>query len=206
MTFKFPKDSSDIVTKQVTQTVNDLSFYEKLSESEYSTMQSYIDSPSKILELGCGLGRMSVYLNWKLDNDPLFILADSTWKKPIKKVKYGWKPKEKVFYNNLNVTKDFCNLNGLENHQVFDLQKESLIKLSNIDLVISFMSVGFHYPIDNYLDTLLNITTKNCTMIFGIRKDTYTENSFKDKFATVKIMQQKDIDVKEDILILKDKI
>ena len=206
MKFKFPKDSFDIARKQVTQIEKDSDFYETMSESEYKTIATRIKQPKKILELGCGLGRMSVFLNWMLRDDKAqYILADSTPDRIPEKVRYGWDP-DSGFYNDLAETFDFCRLNGLNNFETFDLKEHKLEKLSNIDLVMSFLSVGFHYPIEMYMDTLYEITSPSCMMVFGVRRGKYNIESFKHMFSDVDIIEQPGIDTREDILIMENKI
>jgi len=199
---KFDEDTLDIAKLQVTQLKKgDYDFYDKLSTHEYETFKNHIGKPKRILELGCGLGRMSVYLNKQLDYDTEFILAD--YDNVSEKIKYGWNP-GKSLYNKLNLTTKFCLMNNLVNFKIFDLSKNDILKLKNIDLVISVMAVGFHYPIEQYMEKLLKICNGN--MIFGIRKRKceYNKKTFSKYFKTIMI---KDIDlvIKERIMILKDR-
>lgn len=199
--FKIKEKYFKLLNFQITQTKEDLSFYEKISKAEYLAIENYIDKPEKILELGCGLGRVSIFLNSQLNNSPKFFLAD--FSEVSNKVKYGWNPKDSK-YNNLELTEQFCTENGLNNFEILDLSKNNLDKLSNIDMVISMLSVGFHYPIEEYINQLIKISSKNVTMIFGVRKGIYNQDSFKNLFLETKILQISNIDIKEDILILKN--
>lgn len=199
--FKIKEKYFKLLNFQITQTKEDLSFYEKISKAEYLAIENYIDKPEKILELGCGLGRVSIFLNSQLNNSPKFFLAD--FSEVSNKVKYGWNPKDSK-YNNLELTEQFCTENGLNNFEILDLSKNKLDKLSNIDMVISMLSVGFHYPIEEYINQLIKISSKNVTMIFGVRKGIYNQDSFKNLFLETKILQISNIDIKEDILILKN--
>jgi len=201
MTFLFSEECVRYANAQVTQSADDLSYFEKLSNSEYNAIKNCIDNPRRILDLGCGLGRMSVFLNSKLKNKAKYFLADSS--QEVEKVKYGWNPKP-AFYNDLSLTKTFCEMNNLSNFQIIDLKYGNLLDLKDIDLVMSFMSVGFHYPIEDYLEDLLKITSSDCIMIFGIRENKYTEDEFKTFFNSVEI-QNNEIGVKEKLLILKEK-
>jgi len=198
---KFNKETLDIAKLQVTQLKNDdIDFYDKLSDHEYEIFKNYIDKPKRILELGCGLGRMSIYLSKQLDYNAEFILAD--YDNISEKIKYGWNP-GKSLYNKLDLTTKFCLMNNLVNFETFDLSKHDISKLKDIDLVISVMSVGFHYPIEQYMKKLLKIC--NGDMIFGIRKrkSIYNKESFSKYFETI-IIKEVDFKIKESIMILKD--
>jgi len=206
MQFKFPQRSYDIAKKQVTQITKDSDFYETISKSEYKAISRHIDNPKTVLDMGCGLGRMSVYLNWMLRDDSIhYILADSTSGRIPEKVRYGWNP-DSGFYNDLKETFDFCRLNGLNNFETFDLKEQKLDTLNDVDLVMSFLSVGFHYPIELYMNKLLEISSPKCVMIFGVRKEKYNIESFKSIFSDISIIEQPDIDTKENILIMENKI
>ena len=199
MNFVFPDDCSEYVNAQIVQNKKNPDHYLNLSDSEYSAIKEFINDPKKIVDLGCGLGRMSVYMNHMLSSEAMYYLADST--NSIDSVKYGWNP-EPAFYNDLSITEEFCKINGLDNFKVVDITKGELDELKDIDLVMSFMSVGFHYPIEGYINQLLNITSDNAIMIFGIRKGQYDISAFDYAFSESYIRENK-IDVKEELLILR---
>lgn len=114
---------------------------------------------------------------------------------------YGWNPGDN-WYNDLNLTKEFCELNGLKNFTIIDLKNEDLSKLKNIDLVYSFMAVGFHYPIEDYLTILKQIMNKDGLMIFGVRKGIYEDNPILSKFS-FNSFHDIPCNKKERVLVLK---
>lgn len=198
--YKFTDEYKEIAGMQVTQIKKDKEFYLKMSSSEYEVIKSYIKRPNRILELGCGLGRFSIFLNSQLEHNPEFLLAD--FSKISEKVKYGWNPKES-FYNDLELTSQFCRENNLHNFSIVDLAEDNLKNLSDIDLVISMLSVGFHYPIESYMPTLLDITSDNAIMIFGVRSGIYDVSDFENSFAHITLLENNLVDTKEDLLILR---
>jgi len=135
---------------------------------------------------------MSIYINSQLDYKPRFILSDSNGPND-RYLRYGWNPID-GFYNDLKLTEKFAKQNNLTNLQIFDLQKENLLNLSEIDVVMSFGSIGYHFPIEPYIEELLKITKPDCIMIFGLSTDAYpwcpyNEKSFECYFNSVKIIQ-----------------
>ena len=201
MKFKIDDEFKYFASKQITQINVDPDFYTKMSISEYNAISKHIENPKKILELGCGLGRMSIFLNSMLKNNAHYILADVS--ELSQNIKYGWDPKES-YYNDLDLTSLFAKKHDLENFETFNLLSQNLNKFENIDLVMSFLSVGFHYPISEYLDTLLNITSNDATMIFGVRKGAVNLKDFKKYFNKI-IIEKNTVDSKEELLILKGK-
>jgi SAM-dependent methyltransferase len=190
--FKITKEFEPYVLAQQVATIHNLKNYSQMSESEYETVKSFISGKKSFLELGCGLGRMSIYCASQIKNHSQFILADSTG--PINKfIRYGWNPTD-GFYNDLNLTRKFAQLNNLEKNRIFDLNNEDLLTLSNIDVVMSFGSVGYHFPIEPYMEKLLKITKSDCVMIFGLSTDAYSQcpytiESFKENFEKVSIVK-----------------
>jgi len=175
--------------------------YYQLTQNEYQTFKEHIPNfPKTILDLGCGLGRVSAYINKIYDvKDTKYILADSSVISPT--ITMGWDPGES-WYNDLSLTKEFCDLNRLGNYEILDLTKDRLILLKDIDLVYSFMAVGFHYPIETYCYILKKIMNKDGTMIFGVRKGKYENSTLLSYF---KFAQFYDIpnEEKERVLVLK---
>ena len=209
MAFKFDIDEKyeEVINLQITQFKDRPDVYLNLSKVEYRLFKNFIEKPKNILDLGCGLGRMSIYLNTRLRNPSAhFILADASH--VSEKIRYGFN-KGESYYNDLDLTASFARENGLTNFETFDIRVKDLKSLSNIDFVMSFFAVGFHSKIEDCLDDLLQITTSDCTMIFGVRGGRYFKTSFKEHFNEVFLVENRfhadGKKTKEDILILKGK-
>jgi SAM-dependent methyltransferase len=167
----------------ISKTIKDIGTYDEVSLCQYEVIQPYLYGKTKILDLGCGLGRMSAFVNKMLKNDNIhYILADGNW--DIKTCysttnvpPSGWNPSS-GFYNKLDLTDNFVKVNGLKNYEIFDLKNDEWSKIKEIDFVFSFFAVGFHYPIEQYIDNLLAYTTKDCVFVFGTREKKYSINPF----------------------------
>lgn len=181
--------------------------YNKQCEVEFNAIKGFIGTPSRILELGCGLGRMSVYMNWKLgDPNAHFILADANEITHESNIS-GWNP-GRDFYNNMQTTKDFCNENGLDNLSLFDINRDNPSDIGKVDLVYSFLAVGFHFPIEESLPKFWSCLTPNSTLIFGVRQKRYSVVEFADYFEESYLVQSFVNDYprqtrKQNFLILK---
>ena len=119
-----------------------------------------------ILDIGSGLGIIDIYFNNYFINNPFFVLIDKN--RIEKKVKYGFEIEGQA-YNNINITKNFLIRNGIEEKQLtlIDAEKEYEIN-QNFDLIISLLSMGYHYPLDQYKSIFKNNTNKNTVFIFDI--------------------------------------
>ena len=150
------------------------------SEDEVKCVGKYINNPKFVLDIGCGLGRSSIYIKNKLSLDNTkFYLADFTGYDYTKKDNRGNKvacgvhqTAKDIPYNDLNLTKELCELNNLTNFELVDLGG-SIPKLEKIDVIYSFQCVGYHFGIVETLKkyNFLDLIHNNTVMIYGIRKD-----------------------------------
>ena len=172
--------------EQIWEAKSNLDVYNNLGLYEFIQIEHYLGNPKTVLEVGCGLGRGSIFLNHLLKNDKVkYVLADRTG---YTSNSGNYNPDKDEFYNDLVLTKDFCELNGIKNVRTFDTELDDWTSLSKVDLIFSLCSFGMHVSIKRYIDRLMATANDSCTMIFGTRNvngSQCDENSFKDLFETV---------------------
>jgi SAM-dependent methyltransferase len=168
---------------QVWEMKEGIHVYEELSDIEYEKIKSYLPvAPKVVMDIGCGLGRVGIHLNKMYDSpDILYIMADRHGKT---RNSGHFNPPEDQYYNDLDLTRDFCKLNGLTNIITFDTEKDDWSTLPEVSLVVSEFALGFHVSIDRYMDRMYEKLATDGTMIFGISPwmTEYTRESFADKF------------------------
>ena len=167
--------------------------FEKITEDlfykEFETFKKYIpNSAENIMDIGCGLGIINIYLNEFFEKKPVFFLLDKN--RVDRKIKYGFSSNYES-YNDLNETKNILLNNNIDTNRInlFDVEKQFLIT-KKMDLVISLKSMGYHYPINTYIELLRNCCTKNTVFIFDIGDNQYDENYLKKIFDDVKIIYE----------------
>jgi len=164
----FPEKVQKYIDLQCNNKKNDF-----LQLSEIKGIEKYLKdlNPKIALDMGSGIGRASVfffkYFNWK---NTLFILADGD---SGDKQLSGMRAEGPDFYNSLNATELFCKSNGMENIETFNIEKCKWEDLSyRPDLVYSFLALGFHWPINSFLEDIYPFLKNNCLLIFGLRGGT----------------------------------
>ena len=167
---------------------------------EFNSIKSYLPKSSKnILDIGCGLGVINIYLNDYYSKKSYFTLIDKNY--VDKKVAYGFNNNSES-YNKLEITKDILILNGfkIEQLQLIDAD-ENFVLNNKYELIISLFSMGYHYPIENYIDIIKKISTKSTKVIFDLSMEYNELNKVKKYFNKVVIIKNDD-EVKQNYLRL----
>lgn len=180
--YKFSARHLPFMKEQIWEAKDNLDVYSRLSAFEFDQFQQHIGRPGIVLEVGCGLGRGTIYLNHLLQVDGLYILADRTG---YTTNVGAFNPEVDEFYNDLELTQDFCRLNGVRNTMTFDTELGDWRSLPQADLIFSLCSFGMHVRIERYIDRLLSVSKPSTTMIFGTRHPSYGPHSFADRFDEV---------------------
>ena len=162
---------------------------DELFNKEFETFKNYLPkSAGNIMDIGCGLGIIDIYLNEFFEKKPVFFLLDKN--RVDRKIKYGFSSNYES-YNDLKETKNILLNNNIDSSciNLFDVEKQFLIT-KKMDLVISLKSMGYHYPINIYIELLRNCCTKDTVFIFDIGDNQYDENYLKKIFDDVKIIYE----------------
>ena len=160
---------------------------EELFRREIEAIKDYLPkNVENIMDIGCGLGIINIYLNQIYNNQPNFFLLDKN--RIDKEIKYGFSS-EYESYNDLNQTKNLLLNNNINSLHTIDVEKD--IKIENkIDLVISLKSMGYHYPIDQYLKLFRTCCNDNTCFIFDVSEGYYNASLLKKYFDVVDIIYE----------------
>ena len=162
--------------------------YHDIMINEFSTIEKLINKEDNLfLSIGGGLGGLELMINKKFDNRNYYFIERNFISK---KVKYGWGGMtNSEAYNDLNLQKNFLETNGLKNEQIniYDYDKDDLPNIK-FDLVISLLSLDYHYDFDIYINYLKKISKPNTRIIF----DTIRADHFKSIFKNVEIIKTYD--------------
>lgn len=145
--------------------------YKKLLIIDYKEFKDFLpEKADNLLDIGCGLGGINLKISKNYKDKIKIILYD---KSVIdKKIYYNFKSKG-AFYNSLKLAKAFLNLNGISKSNMISIEynKNNIIPIDHkVDIVISLLSWGFHYPIGTYIDQIKNILSNKGVLILDIRR------------------------------------
>lgn len=158
-----------LLREQRTQLV-ELSEYETELEKTYNGFKDYLPKDAKnILDIGCGMSWIDVFLSKHYDHKIKIHLADKHGVSP--KILSGFATHKDEFshYHNFDYAIELLTINDVPKENIIQhnlLRKD--LPTDEFDIVISLLSWGFHYPISNYRPNL----SKNGIIIVDVRYHT----------------------------------
>jgi len=161
----------------------------ELFDQEFNTFKDFLPSKAEnILDIGCGLGIADIFLNKFFSNTSNFYLLDKN--RIDKKIKYGFSSNYES-YNDLNETKNLLLNNNINKDRInlFNVDKKIEIK-TKIDLVISLKSMGYHYPLNTYIELFQNCCTAETIFIYDVGDNQYNEEYLKTFFGSIQIIYE----------------
>ena len=162
---------------------------EELFQKEIETFKKFLpNNPKNVMDIGCGLGIINIFLNKNYQKKINFYLLDKD--KVDKKIQYGFHSNYES-YNDLSITRKILEKNGIDNNEIniFDVEKPITIK-EPIDLIISLKSMGYHYPFEKYLDSFKGWCSNECIFIFDIAANKYDDLYFFKYFKNIEIIYE----------------
>lgn len=140
----------------------------------------------RVLDIGCGIAGwlccLPDYAN------PEIYLIDKT--QVDKDLYYGFKPKTS-FYNSMDIAKKNLIENGIKKCKIFMHEADNTIPFkTKFDLIVSFISCGFHYPIETYLDQIYEKLTIGGVFIVDLRLGTEGLRAGTNKFGNHEVIRE----------------
>ena len=161
-------------------------------KKEFKGISKYLpERMSNILDIGSGIGVIDVFLNQHYKGNVNFTLIDKNFTE--NKVYYGFNDKGQA-YNDFRVTKDFLLTNGLKSNQISIFDADSNYSSNaKYDLVISLLSMGYHYPVKQYFSFFKTNTHKNTVFIFDIAEQYNDKDNIFSLFDTVEVIYKSNL-------------
>lgn len=146
--------------------------YSSQLSGEYLQLAPHIpDRVKLVLDIGCGVGGLDAFLaaDSRL-SEARFVLLDKSMQQAV--VHYGFQDVG-AYYNSLQAAEQLLVRNGVSKERIGLLEAEDSrkIKLQEpVNLVISLLSWGFHYPVAYYLPEVSRILAEDGAIVLDVRK------------------------------------
>lgn len=121
----------------------------KFVQQEFEALSPVLDhiSPSSIADIGCGYALFDLFVARKYDTKTTLIDLESNDRKH-----FGFQA-EGAAYSNLGIAVKFLINNKIKSENIINMnpEKSDISALKPVDLAVSFLACGFHFPVNSYL-------------------------------------------------------
>jgi SAM-dependent methyltransferase len=125
----------------------------------------------KFLDIGCGLATIDVVLSQMYPNSKFYLQDKSEYIDPRRK--YNGFNDKYYYYNNIDLLKEFLDNNGVKNYEVIDGDEIYKIPFDEkFDVITSFLSCGWHYTLNTYIDFIKQHLSPIGFLIIDVRDNT----------------------------------
>ena len=186
-----------------------LSKYAQIMTREFDTIKPHLPSGvSKVTSIGPGIGGLEVIMSRYLDSmhqpRPYLILVDKSGIDPIH---FGF-AQQAATYNSLGLLRQTLVTNGhpedkMEVVDAADAHRLPNIHSGSVDLIVSLLAWGFHFPVSTYLHLAKVLLKPTGRIILDFRKETPGIADLNENFESIEVIHD---DPKfERLLICKPK-
>lgn len=125
-------------------------------------------APARVADIGCGYGLFDLFLARDLGARVVLIDIEANARRH-----FGFAA-EGAAYTSLATARALLQANGVTPDRIVTLnpEREPLAAAGQVDLAVSFLSCGFHYPVDGYLDFLGGQVRPGGALILDLRERT----------------------------------
>lgn len=156
-------------------------------QSEIDSVRAYLPAHvENLLDIGFGIGGIDVLLYDAVKPKKMFLI-DKNKTDPV--IWYGFE-KQGAAYNSLRYADQLLHDNGIpaSAYALIDIDTQPFPD-ETFDLIVSFISWGFHYPIQTYLEQVKKALSAAGVLIVDVRKGTGGEELLRNAFASVTVIQ-----------------
>jgi hypothetical protein len=147
--------------------------YQQQKTENFQILDQYLAHPPKtILDIGCGLAWESRLFNEKYGTK-LYLLDgdynDNPEDKLLYQATYVEDAQQFAFYYKLDFLKSKLDELDTKDYELVDCNHISLSEDIKFDLITSWVSCGFHYPVSTYRDLILKHSHESTVVVMDLR-------------------------------------
>ena len=163
--------------------------YLEIINKEYKNIEKFLIDGQKILTIGGGIGGIELLIMKKFPNTKIDLIEKNYISD---KIRYGWDYENQEGYNNLLLTGNFFNLNGIDKNKynIYDYDEKNFPS-KNYDLIISLYSLDYHYDFNIYSNYLRSTSNESTKIIF----DTIRPDFFYKLFENLLVVKKNELTI-----------
>ena len=144
-----------------------------LIHTEYLALQPFLNAknPKRIADIGCGYGLFDLFAARDSKASVVLIDIEHNTRRHFGFAAQG------AAYSNLATARRLLEANGIAPSRIETVnpQTEDLSAVKPVDLALSFLSCGFHYPVSTYADFFATQVKPKGTIVLDLREATADE-------------------------------
>jgi SAM-dependent methyltransferase len=148
--------------------------YQQHKQENFELLDAYLTTPpAKILDIGCGLGWESRLFNKKYGTELYLLDGDydnnAQDDQVQQQARYTTDVKNFAFYYKLDFLRSELDKLNTQNYHLIDCNNINISEDVKFDLITSWVSCGFHYPVNAYRDLILKHSHENTVVVMDLR-------------------------------------
>ena len=160
--------------------------------NEYQSFKNWLPpSCTTVLDIGCGVAGIDVFLyrHYAAQHPRLYLLDQTRIEKNV----FYLFNTQGAFYNSLDVARRLLIDNSVPDQHIHLIEANSQNTIaveSKIDLVVSLLSWGFHYPVGTYAQQVHAVLNDAGSIILDVRKGTSGLDTLQQIFRQVEVIME----------------
>lgn len=132
--------------------------------------------PNSILDIGCGFAHQSRFFNEKYGSNLWLLDGDSSSNNATSYGNWNDNADDLKFYHPVNFLESELQRLGTKNFTFVDAKNINIPTDLKFDLITSWLSCGYHYPVNTYRDLILKHSHEHTRIVIDIRTKGTPEN------------------------------
>jgi SAM-dependent methyltransferase len=147
--------------------------YQQHKRENFEILDQYLDTPPlAILDIGCGLAWESRLFNQKYGSTLWLIDGDSesqTLTSHSSQARYHSQADTFMYYYPLDHLKGELDKLNTKNYRLYNANNFDVPEHVKFDLITSWVSCGFHYPVSTYRELILKHSDQHTKVVMDLR-------------------------------------
>lgn len=170
--------------------------YQSCKKENFLLLDQYLKiPPSNILDIGCGLAWESRFFNEKYNSELWLLDGDDEANKNKSQfssdASWHLSADDFLFYYPLSTLKIELDKLDTKNYHLLDCNNFTIPENIKFDLITSWMSCGFHYPVNTYKDIIKKHSHENTVVVMDVRKRKRTAAIIDENVEVLEILNER---------------
>jgi len=155
---------------------------------DFDSVKSFLpEHATSVLDIGAGMAAVNAIVSDYYKHNLQISLLDKN--KLEKHIYYDYNPKT-AYYNSFDLSTVLLKSNGVseKNIHCYEVGDSSVFN-NKYDIISSYYSWGFHYPVATYLDEVYDSLTETGVLIIDISKKSNGKKELEAKFREVTLIE-----------------